>query len=142
MLEIRSPRSDAEWDRYYDIRYRLLRKPWGNKRGEERKPEDAIADHLAAFSNGTPVGIGMVYDDGGNARIRFIAMEEEYQRKGLGTKLMAALEGLARKKGFKKAILWGDENAVKFYEKLGYKNVGKGPLLNGLLQQYDMEKAL
>ncbi|MFA6489901.1 MAG: GNAT family N-acetyltransferase [Candidatus Micrarchaeia archaeon] len=142
MIEIRAPVTAGEWEKYYDIRYRLLRKQLGVAKGEEKKPEDNIAEHLAAFRDGTPIGIGMVYEEGKNARIRFIAVEEKHQHEGIGSLLIAALEGLARKKGLKKAVLWGDESAVGFYEKLGYKNAGKGPVLLGKIQQYNMEKEL
>lgn len=142
MMEIRAPKTADEWEAYYDIRYRLLRKQLGVARGEEKKPEDKIAEHLAVFLDGNMIGVGMVYGENGNARIRFIAVEEKHQRAGIGSLLIAALEGLARKKGFKKAVLWGDESAVGFYEKLGYRNAGRGPVLLGKIQQYDMEKGL
>ncbi len=142
-ITLRSPEGVLEWERYYDVRYRLLRKPWGAPRGEERMPEDAVAKHLALFLGDKLIGVGMVHkDDSGNARIRLIAIDAPWQRKGFGAKLMAGLENIARKDGYKKAVLWGDENAVAFYEKLGYKNKGKGPIIFGKLQQYNMEKDL
>lgn len=142
MIEIRAPIAAGEWEKYYDIRYRLLRKQLGVAKGEEKKPEDKIAQHLAVFLDGTITGVGMVYEENGNARIRFIAVEERHQRTGIGSLLIEALEGIAREKGCKKAVLWGDESAIGFYEKLGYKNTGKGPVLLGKIQQYNMEKEL
>ncbi|MBI3190516.1 GNAT family N-acetyltransferase [archaeon] len=141
-MEIRSPKTKEEWKKYYDIRYRILRKPYGAPKGEEKKPEDAIADHRAIFLGGNMIGIGMIYDDKGNARIRFIAIDEKYQKRGFGKIMMEELEKSAKEKGYRKIVLWGDEPAVKFYEKLGYKNTGKGPMIFGKIQQYNMGKKI
>ncbi|MFA5105654.1 MAG: GNAT family N-acetyltransferase [Candidatus Micrarchaeia archaeon] len=141
-LELRAPETPAEWEKYYDVRYRMLRKQLGMPKGEEKKPEDENARHMALFLDGALIGVGMVYPDSGNARIRFIAIDEKYQHAGYGKILVESLEGIARKQGFGKTVLWGDEKAVGFYEKLGYRNVGKGPSLFGKIQQYNMEKKL
>ncbi len=139
---LRAPANEAEWEKYYNLRYRLLRKPWGAKKGEEKKPEDAVSKHLALFVDDQLAGIGMFHDDQGQARMRFIAVDNQWQGKGFGSKIMSGLENLAKKDGYKKAILWADEKAVGFYEKLGYKNLGKGPIIFDKLQQYNMEKDL
>jgi len=46
LLILQSPRSPSEWDTYFDLRWRILRQPWGQPRGSERDSEDDSAFHL------------------------------------------------------------------------------------------------
>jgi ABC-type Fe2+-enterobactin transport system substrate-binding protein len=41
-LMLRSPISPSEWDAYFDLRWQILRQPWGQPRGSERDSEDVI----------------------------------------------------------------------------------------------------
>ncbi len=45
-LILHSPRSPSEWEAYFDLRWRILRQPWGQPRGSERDSEDDSAFHL------------------------------------------------------------------------------------------------
>jgi GNAT superfamily N-acetyltransferase len=63
-------------------------------------------------------------EDDDTARIGWVYVLPEFQRKGIGTALIHHLEGIARRKGLKKARLLtvsGAYWATKFYEKLGYQ---------------------
>jgi len=54
--------------------------------------------------------------------VSVLAVAARYQRKGWGTKLMAATEALARRRGCTYVHLHSmDFQAVGFYQKLGYK---------------------
>jgi GNAT superfamily N-acetyltransferase len=58
------------------------------------------------------------------ARIGWVYVLPEFQRKGIGTALIHHLEAIAKRKGLKKAKLLtvgGAYWAIKFYEKLGYR---------------------
>ena len=101
-IEIREPRSSEELERLFDLRYRILREPWGaprqkpraghdtqchapQTRGSERDDEEARAFHLAAFDNGKIMGTSRLQRVSKSvARVRYIAVDENYRGKGIG----------------------------------------------------------
>ena len=69
LLILQSPRSPCEWDAYFDLRWRILRQPWGQPRGSERDSEDDSAFHLLlmdaagkALACGRKRGYGIIGD--------------------------------------------------------------------------------
>lgn len=63
-------------------------------------------------------------EDSDIARIGWVYVLPEFQRKGIGTALIHYLETIAKRRGLKKAKLLtvgGAFWAIKFYEKLGYR---------------------
>lgn len=64
-------------------------------------------------------------DDEETARIKSVAILEEYRRKGLGRYLMEYVENIARERGYKKVNLMGRVSVEGFYNKLGYKTIGE-----------------
>ena len=51
----------------------------------------------------------------------WFALNPEYQRKGIGKKLLKLIEKKAKILGKKLIFVWTDKNAVKFYRKHGYR---------------------
>ncbi|MGC6767071.1 GNAT family N-acetyltransferase [Enterococcus sp. LJL128] len=49
-----------------------------------------------------------------------LCVHEDYRRKGMGSKLIKALEEKAASEGFKTSTLSAEINVVPFFEKLGY----------------------
>ncbi len=71
-LILQSPRSPSEWDAYFDLRWRILRQPWGQPRGSERDSEDDSAFHLLLVdAAGNPIVL--------NARDNAVAF---YRKRG------------------------------------------------------------
>ena len=88
-IEIRSPKSDSEWEEYYGLRYRILREPWKQPRGSERNEGDLNGIHAAYFEQGKIIGIVRLdQSDESIGQIRFMAVESKEQGKGIGEKLM------------------------------------------------------
>ena len=73
-------------------------------------------------------------------QIRYIAVAIEHERKGIGKKIIDALENEAKEKNITSIILDAREPAVGFYEKLGYEKKEKTYLLFDSIQHYRMEK--
>ena len=48
---IRTPNTKSEWEKYFDLRYRLLRKPWGKPVGSEKDKIEKECTHAAYFKN-------------------------------------------------------------------------------------------
>ena len=138
---IRRPNLPEEWDSYFNLRYQVLRAPWNQPRGSERNEGDASAEHFAFFENEQIIGVGRLdFTENLGSQIRFMAVDDRYQGKGIGRQLMEHMENIARNKGCKETILHAREIALPFYEKLGYQNTEKSHLLFGEIQHYLMNK--
>ena len=142
-ISIRSPKTDSEWEIYYDMRYRILREPLGKERGTERNEGDATGIHFALYENDVLKAIARLDNSGeSNAQVRFVAVESELQGKGYGKQIMGATEIAAKKSGSAKMILHARDYAVDFYLKLGYEIIEPSYKLFDVLQHYLMEKEL
>lgn len=142
-ITIRSPANNEEWEAYYDLRYRVLRKPLDRPRGSERNEDDAKNRHFALFKDAKLTAIARLDQPSENtAQVRFVAVETSSQRKGHGTKLMQFMEEQAKARGDTEMMLHARDYAIRFYQKQDYELVGKSYLLFGKLQHFLMKKAL
>ena len=143
MVEIREPQTAAEWEAYYDLRYRVLREPLGQPRGSERNEGDDTGMHFALYETDRLVAIARL-DNAGTAiaQVRFVAVETDQQRKGTGKKIMEAVEERCRELQVEKIILHARDYAVDFYLGLGYTLIGPSYKLFDVLQHFLMEKTL
>jgi len=142
-MEIRSPKTEKEWEEYYLLRFTILRKPLGQPEGSEKNDGDKSSQHFALFLDDKIVAIARLdHINSSTAQIRFFAVDEEHQGKGYGEKLLKAVEITAQKNKIQQIILQSRENAVHFYRKNGYREIEKTHLLFGEIQHYLMEKVL
>ena len=140
-MEIRAPKTEKEWEAYYDLRYEVLRKPLGKPIGSERNEGDAIGIHFALFDNDVIRAIARLDPiDKNTCQVRFVAVSSEIQGKGYGKLIMLRVEAEGRKEGYSKLILHARDYAVEFYKKLDYKLIGESYKLFDILQHYLMEK--
>ncbi|WP_343747904.1 GNAT family N-acetyltransferase [Fluviicola sp.] len=143
MITITHPQTQAEWDAYYDLRYRILREPLGKERGTERNEGDETAVHFALSENGKLLAVARLDRvDDTVCQARFVAVESTTQGKGYGKQIMTALENEAVQLGYGKLILHARDYALPFYEKLGYTLVGPSYKLFDVLQHFEMFKVL
>jgi predicted GNAT family N-acyltransferase len=141
--EIRSPKTDAEWDEYYDLRFRVMRKPLGKPSGSERNEGDGNGMHFALFRDSKICAIARLDKiDEQMAQVRFVAVETEIQGSGFGKKIMLATEQKAKELGCSKMILHARDYACDFYRKLGYKEIGPSYKLFDVLQHFEFHKEL
>jgi len=82
-MEIRSPKTAAEWIDYYDLRYRILRKPLFQPQGSEKNDGDSSGIHLAIYNSGKLVAITRL-DQAEDfiSQVRFVAVESGCKGKG------------------------------------------------------------
>lgn len=74
-------------------------------------------------------------------KMRQVAVEETWQGKDIGARLVAFAEDLARRKGFRKVVLNARKSVVGFYEKLEYERIG-GEFIEVTLPHQKMGKKL
>src|SRR5436190_7709138 len=114
---LRSPTSPSDWETYFDLRWRLLRQPWGQPRGSERDPLENSAFHLLLLDvTGNAVGCGRLHFNAPEeAQVRYMAVAEEVRGRNYGSRILEGLEAEARNRGAHKIVLNSRENARDFY---------------------------
>jgi predicted GNAT family N-acyltransferase len=143
-MRLQEPVSKEDFEKYYQLRWEVLRKPWDQPRGTEKDENESTSIHVMAIDDaGDCVGVSRLqFNSADDAQVRFMGVRDDQQGKGVGKKLMQYLEKKAKEKGAKKIMLQARENAVPFYLSIGYVVMEKSFLMWGLIQHYRMEKAL
>ena len=139
------PKSPEEFRKYYNLRYEVLRKPWGQPLGSERdeREETSIHHMIIDEKKKEVLAVGRLqFNSKDEAQIRYMAVANSYQGQGLGSKIISSLEEVARKNGKKWMILSARENALQFYKNNGYEIVKKTHLLFDEIQHWLMRKEL
>jgi predicted GNAT family N-acyltransferase len=138
------PESPEEFEKYFQLRYEVLRKPW-------HQPFSSVKDDLEGTSlhalllddQDQAAGVcRMQFNSEEEAQIRFMAIRQDLQGKGLGKLLLDHFDKLARLHQRKSIVLQARENAVSFYKRNGYEIREKTMLMWGIIQHYLMEKKL
>jgi N-acetylglutamate synthase-like GNAT family acetyltransferase len=143
-MKIIEPGAAEDFEKYYRLRWEVLRKPWHEPRGTEKADDDATSIHaLLVNEAGGAIGVCRLHlTSPAEGQIRFMAIAPTYQGQGLGHLLLAYLEDKARQLGVSNMMLQAREKAVRFYERAGYRVVEKSYVLFGEIQHYRMEKEL
>jgi len=120
------PQSAADWSAYHDIRRRIL----FERRGDygvydANRPDERAPGHYPKLLVRASHYLGAVRIDvaGTTAYLRRVAIDEPYQRQGLGRKLLALSEAFARTHSAARVESSVARDAVPFYLKCGYKLV-------------------
>jgi thioesterase domain-containing protein len=144
MRVCRSPKNIVEFEQYYQLRWQVLREPWGQTRGSERdKLENNSIHRMIIDENGQALAVGRLdYTEQFAGQIRFVAVSPLAQGQGLGQEVMAALEQKAKHLGIKSLHLKARENAISFYQKIGYQLQEYSHILFDEVKHFCMQKAL
>ncbi|MHA7627597.1 GNAT family N-acetyltransferase [Corallococcus sp. M7] len=104
-----------------ELRFRVLREPLGHAREDVKFPFENESLHLVAHAGGVVQGCVLFNpEDARSGRLFQMAVLPSLQGKGLGAKLVRALEDELRKRGFGHVHLHARAPVVPFYERLGY----------------------
>ncbi|MDD3146355.1 MAG: GNAT family N-acetyltransferase [Candidatus Riflebacteria bacterium] len=140
---VRAPETPEEWNEYFALRWQVLRRPWKEPQGSERDEREDESWHRAVYIDRQLAGIARIQMNSlEEAQIRYMAVNPDFQKRGVGRALVVSLETIAREQGAEKVILDARSSAVGFYLVLGYTVIADSYLLFGEIQHYRMEKAL
>ena len=141
-FKVVEPKSKKEFNLYFQLRWEVLRKPWGQPKGSEKDESDFTAIHrMILDEKGNPIGVGMLLlNSKQEAQIRFMGVKNVFRGMMVGTLLINSLELIAYERKCSHIILQSRESAVNFYKQNGYKVVKKTYLLFGEIQHFLMEK--
>ena len=115
-----------EYERVVALRRRVLRAPLGLDFTAEQLAAEADDIHLAGFEGETPVACLILTPVSPEQwKMRQVAVAPERQGGGLGSRLVAYCEGVARAAGCAQITLHARETAVPFYLRAGYEVEGE-----------------
>ena len=140
-----SPRSERDWERYFDLRWRVLRAPWQQPRGSEKDDRENDSQHLmiCGEQDEEPLAIGRLhFNSRAEAQVRFMAVAPSAQGRGFGGAILQELERLAREGGANSIVLNAREDAQQFYGKHGFSVVGPAPTIFHAVKHVRMRKEL
>ncbi len=142
-FKIVSPKTEEEFKQYYNLRWRILRKPWNQPEGSEQDASDDNCYHAMVVNNNIVYGIARLeFPTENSAQLRYMAVDDCYQGQGIGHCIVKHMEQYAKNNNAGELFLNARENAVIFYKKLGYKTTEKTYLLFDSIQHYKMMKFL
>ena len=120
--------NSKEYNESLELRNKVMRKPLGfDLRNEDLNYEkDAIM--VGAYENDTIIGVGVMTYDKELFKVECLCVDFDYQKSGIGSKLLTYLEELAKQHGGKVMCLEARVSAEKFYIKHGYIGGGEAYL--------------
>jgi len=143
-MKIVEPSTRDKFQRYYELRWKILRAPWNQPRGSEQDELEQSSHHLMVTGdNHAVIAVGRLHFNSVRvAQIRYMAVAIDQQRKGVGTLLLNALENRAVELGATRIVLDARETALQFYRKNNYKPEGPGHVLFNTITHVCMTKSL
>jgi len=142
------PNTKKEYKQYYHLRWKILRAPWNQPEGSEVDDIEDLCIHVIAINtnydeNNNVIGVARLqFNSTTEAQIRYMAVAGEYERQGIGRKLVNTLEQHAQKSSCKNIVLHARQSALGFYQKLGYSVIKKSYCLFDEIQHFQMIKEL
>jgi ribosomal protein S18 acetylase RimI-like enzyme len=132
----------TEYMQMVKLRDDVLRKPLGLSFTQQELEEEKDNMLIAAFEDDQILGCCMLVEEQpGVVRLRQMAVLNDLQGKGVGRALMNFAENIARDGGYKIIRMHARQNALGFYEKVGYKVKGD-QFMEVTIPHYVMEKQL
>jgi GNAT superfamily N-acetyltransferase len=131
-----------EYRQMLKLRDDILRKPLGLTFDDDEIEEEKENLLIGAFEEEDMLGCCMLVEESPTSvRLRQMAVLNDLQGKGIGRALMQFAENLARDRGYKVLTMHARNNAIGFYEKMGYRKKGD-EFIEVTISHYVMEKEL
>lgn len=145
MVTIQIPKTREDFKAYYDLRYRVLREPWGQPKDTEKDDYEPISQHFMAIDDetGKVVGVVKLFEKSdGVGWFSHLAVDPQYQRKGIGLMLLDVVEKAAREDGYHVLGCLSRLNTTSYFEKRGFTIAGFPTSYFGTTQVVWMEKKI
>ena len=102
-ITVDQPKTTQEFEEYYFLRWKILRKPFNKKKGTEKDNLEKDSNHIYIKNKtNSIIAIGRIHIVENTlekiAQIRFMAVDYDFQGLGLGTIILKELEKQAKKK--------------------------------------------
>jgi predicted GNAT family N-acyltransferase len=144
-MVVLEPRTTRDFERYFDLRWRNLREPWGLPKGTERDERDDAAIHLMVCgkSRGELMGVARLnFNSPSEAQLGMLAVDRGFRGLGVGELLVCERERITRERGATRIVATVREWTVTFHERLGYQVVSSAHTVEGVIPHVWVEKIL
>ena len=137
------PFATPAFDELLALRDRILRKPLKLEFNIIDIEEEFDQVHLAIYDPLCQLMGCLTFHilDDSVLKMRQVAIDKPFQRKGVGSLLVQEAENWALTNGYTQIVLNARDISLDFYKKLGYKKVGRAFTEVGI-KHYKMEKEL
>ena len=118
----------SRYDALVNLRYKVLLEPLGLKFLEHYRPNEASYLHIGCIDQLDDKLVGgliLAPVDYEEIRMMQVAVDDEYQHKGIGHEMVAYAEKRAKEAGYHKLVMHAMLSVVGFYESLGFKQEGE-----------------
>jgi len=117
-------RSDL-YDQEIELRLELLRVPLGLTFSEQQLQAESSDLHFGMLDGGRLIACAVIVPlSDALAKLRQMAVATTYQRQGVGANLIGNIESALQGRQCEAIELHARDNAVGFYEKIGYRKQG------------------
>lgn len=124
-------------ERYAEVlqlRNKILRQPLGLELSDNDLKDDDQSQFCVAIVNNQVIGCNMLTSVGENmVQLKQMAIDNNFQGKGIGNDLMIFTENIARNCGYTTIVLNARETAINFYKNLNYQTTGNPFMSVGIL---------
>ena len=142
-IEIKSPETEKDFNDYYHLRWFVLRRDFENNIESSKDELENNSSHVMAIYNQKVIGVGRIHKiNDKNSQIRYMAIDPNFRRLGIGNLILSELIRIARLEKQKYIILHSREKAIKFYKKNNFILIKKSHLLYDKIQHYLMQREL
>ncbi len=144
MYSVKIASTNQQLNSILKLRYEVLRKPWSQTIDSATDQlEEKSINAFIQNNKGVFIACGRLQENENKiGQIRFMAVDQYYQGKGLGKLIITSLEEKAKELKLNKIQLQARENAVSFYKNNGYVMIEKTFLLWDQIQHFLMEKQI
>ena len=143
MYKVQTANTQTQIDDIINLRYDILRMPWNQPKETSTDGMEESAINAFIEDNYKVIACGRLQDNGGGVgQIRYMAVDADYQGKGLGKLIVDKLEEEAKKINLQTIELQARENAVEFYKSQGYVVKETSFKLWDIIQHYLMAKEI
>ena len=116
----------ADYRQTLRLRDETLRRPWGHSIEEDDLSRESGDLIFGAFAGDKLVGVAILQDDGtAYNRLRYMAVDPVYRRRGIGAAIAREFESRSRQAGKAGIRLMARTHVASFYETLGYRLEGE-----------------
>ncbi|MFC7235409.1 GNAT family N-acetyltransferase [Halosegnis marinus] len=129
VAELHTAAAEAGGARAYDAETTAAWAKRGERSGDDYPVDDPASRFVVAVDAGV-LGFGEVVPD--EREVRAVYVRPDRERGGVGSAILAHLEGYAAGAGCSELTLQSSLNAVGFYERAGYERVGEGESPGGI----------
>lgn len=144
MYKIDTPVSEQDFAEYFELRWKMLRQPWNYPLGSEKDEYEQVSQHrMIRNHQGIIVAVGRIHmNSSEEAQVRHIAVDKDYQGKGLAKLVLSALEAVAREEGAIRIVTNSRQISIPFFESSGFEIEREAPNELGKLKRQQMVKKL